>query len=237
MRILVAVDGGDVVLVSAHGVHVGAPPGRLRGDAVADGNDDDGDRCGRDDVAPTPPAPRRHKPRIRAEDVLRPHEEREGKDNGTEEIAIAKEQRERREEQDQIEDVAERRTAVEPDVRQERQEHAGGDGDREGELHRPGEGEHRREEEHRGDELDRAQGAEIVVDEDAHHAAGRDVEREAGRVGMVRGDVEVVQRDREEALVPIPHRSRKRHQPRQRDGDRERQNDLLLTAAHRALHS
>ena len=55
-----------------------------------------------------------------------------------------------------------------------------------------------------------------------HESAESDVEREAGRVGVVRGDVVVVQGEREQALVPIPHRVREGHKPRQGDDDGDR---------------
>jgi hypothetical protein len=93
------------------------------------------------------------------------------------------------------------------------------------------------EKKQRGEENDGAQRAEVVVDEETRHARGGDEEREAGRVGVVRGDVVVVQGEREEALVPIPHRVRDGQEAREGDEDRERDNDPFLAAAHRALHS
>ena len=72
-----------------------------------------------------------------------------------------------------------------------------------------------------GDEIDRLQRAEIAVDHRAHDAAEGDVDGEAGRMRVVRGDVVRAHAEAEERLVPIPERARHRQKARGRADERD----------------
>ena len=124
------------------------------------------------------------------EKVLRTDADGERQEQRAEPVRVAvadafEQERHREEHEDDRRDVAERAAAEEPDVREEREQRAGGDAGREPQAQLAREHEHRHEDEHRRDDVHGLQRAKIVVHDEPREPRHGDEHGEARRMRMV----------------------------------------------------
>ena len=227
MRRAEGVDGGDVRAVLAHRVEVCRPAGEPRRDAVADADDDDQNQR-RDRRAPLV-APRRNGQRHQPDQqVLRTESRRDGHRRGAEQEVAAQQQRHGNDHQHHRRHVAERAAAVEPDVRKKRQDQRRAERGAESHAQRAAQEDHRRHDQDRGEEAQRLQRVKVVEAKLANDLRREDVQRKAGRVRVVRGDVVAVERAHEKQLVPVPRRTRQGEDATDRRRHRRRDQNPAL---------